>query len=101
MFQQKLDKASPRQMRHSEFIAQFTTDIRYIPGKDNIIADTMSRIDAIHTPNTIDFAELAKFQKSDSEFKELLNSNSSLQIKPFTVPGTDIEIFCDVSTSNT
>ena len=38
--------SSPRQLRHLEFIAQFTSDIRHIKGKDNVVADFPSRITA-------------------------------------------------------
>jgi cleavage and polyadenylation specificity factor subunit 1 len=41
-FQQKRDKCSPRQFNQLNFISQFTTDIRHIPGKDNIVADALS-----------------------------------------------------------
>jgi cleavage and polyadenylation specificity factor subunit 1 len=41
-FHQKRDKCSPRQFNHLDFISQFTTDIRYISGQDNIDADALS-----------------------------------------------------------
>jgi hypothetical protein len=46
-FNQNLDKCSPRQFRHLDYIGQFTTDIRYIRGQDNNVADALSRIEAI------------------------------------------------------
>ena len=51
-FHQKRDKCSPRQFRHLDFIAQFSTDIQHVTGQENIVADTISRIDAISTPVT-------------------------------------------------
>ncbi|XP_008178670.1 uncharacterized protein LOC103307937 [Acyrthosiphon pisum] len=47
-FNQKLDKCSPRQFRHLDYIGQFTTEIKHIPGKENITADLMSRIEQIN-----------------------------------------------------
>ena len=38
------DRHSPRQARHLDYVAQFTTDIRHISGSDNIPADTLSRM---------------------------------------------------------
>lgn len=35
-FDQKLDKASPRQQRQLEYLSQFTTEIVHIPGESNI-----------------------------------------------------------------
>ena len=34
---------SPRQLRHIDFISQFTTDLRYVKGTDNTPADALSR----------------------------------------------------------
>ena len=34
---------SPRQTRHLSFIAEFTTDIRHVPGASNVVADQLSR----------------------------------------------------------
>lgn len=46
-FRSKIRKASPRQLRHLDFIGQFTTDLRHIAGDENIVADTLSRINVI------------------------------------------------------
>jgi cleavage and polyadenylation specificity factor subunit 1 len=35
-FHQKRDKCSPRQFNHTDFISQFTTDIRHISGQENV-----------------------------------------------------------------
>ncbi len=37
------DAWTPRQGRHLSYVAEFTADIRYIPGKENVVADTLSR----------------------------------------------------------
>lgn len=71
-FQQKLEKASPRQIRYLDFLSQFTTDIRYLPGKDNIVADALSRVEAIHVEHLIDYSKLAENQRNDEELKQLL-----------------------------
>lgn len=35
-FKQLSEKASPRQIRYLDYISQFTTEIIYLPGKENI-----------------------------------------------------------------
>ncbi|CAH2090444.1 unnamed protein product [Euphydryas editha] len=95
-FRQELEKCSPRQFRHLEFITQFTADIRFTSGEENIIADTFSRIESISQP--IDFTDLAKAQETDQELKELIK-NSNLIVKKIHIPHYDHMIFCDVSTT--
>lgn len=94
-FSNRKDKCSPRQFRYLDFIAQFTTDIRHISGKDNIVADTLSRVEALSQP--IDLIQLAKSQQNDPELKSLLNGETSLRLRKTSVPGTTIELYCDDS----
>ena len=37
------DNRSPRQTRHLCYVAEFTSDVRYIKGEPNIVADALSR----------------------------------------------------------
>lgn len=98
-FQQKLEKASPRQQRHLEFISQFTLEIQHISGKDNIVADALSRLEEIKISPQIDFESLAKAQESDDELKELLLSqNSSLEFELIPILGSNCSLYCDTST---
>ena len=91
-FQQNLDKASPRQARQLDFIGQFTTDIQHIAGKDNVVADCMSRLDSI---TSLDYAELARAQREE----DLPNSEagSSLEWKQVKMED-NINLHCDIST---
>ncbi len=54
-----------------DYVMQFTSDIRYIKGKDNVIADSFSRlnVETITTEKslTIDFNKLADAQLQDEE----------------------------------
>ena len=51
------ERASLRQTRHLAFIAEFTTDIRYVKGETNFVADALSRpsVSAIHDGPVIDY----------------------------------------------
>ncbi|CAH8597566.1 unnamed protein product, partial [Heterobilharzia americana] len=59
----KHDNYSPREIRHLEFISQFTSDIRYIKGSKNEAADALSRMYVnVLERDRIDLAEMAKLQ---------------------------------------
>lgn len=85
----------PRQFRYLDYIGQFTTDIRYIPGKDNVVADTLSRINELQLP--LDYQALAKEQQADPELQNLLKEGSSLKLRKVKLPESDVEIYCDVA----
>lgn len=95
-FHNRKDKCSPRQYRHLDFIAQFSTDIRHISGRDNVVADALSRIEEIQTP-LVDIVALAKAQHADDELKELLRVGSSLALSKLTMPDASTKIYCDTS----
>ncbi|KAG6448445.1 hypothetical protein O3G_MSEX005483 [Manduca sexta] len=95
-FHERKKNCSPRQYRHLDFISQFTTDIRHISGKDNVVADTLSRIEELGV--VVDLETLAKGQASDPELSKLLEEGSSLRLEKLQVPGSRVPLYCDVST---
>lgn len=98
-FKQKSEKASPRQLRHLELIGQFTTNIVYVKGTENTVADALSRINSIWSTETIDFKALSESQNADAELQSLLLNETSLRLKKLAVPGQNEELFCDISSS--
>jgi RNase H-like domain found in reverse transcriptase/Reverse transcriptase (RNA-dependent DNA polymerase) len=93
------DAWTARQQRHLSFVAEYTSDVRHVPGKDNVVADALLRpVAAIAVPAEakIDFAELARQQQLCVETQELACSES-LQVQRVTVQGHDI--LCHMSTS--
>lgn len=97
-FLQRREKLPPPQLNQLFFISQFTTDIQYIKGEDNIVADTMSRIDINAIALDQDHDALAKSQATDSELKNLLQNGSSLSLTKISPPEAKSAIYCDVST---
>jgi cleavage and polyadenylation specificity factor subunit 1 len=93
---------SPRQQRHLAAISEFTTDIRHVSGKDNCVADALSRtvISAITTEIDIDYAAMATAQVEDPEIPAYRTALSNLVLEdvPFGVTGTTL--LCDVSTGH-
>lgn len=98
-FKQKPERASPRQIRHLDFISQFTTDIRHISGKENVVADCLSRSQDI---DLLDYTNMSTIQADDSELKEILNGDIKTQLKLslFKIPGSKKQIYCDTTKLN-
>ena len=94
------ERYTPRQIRHMDFISQFTTNI-HVNGIDNPAADALSRaeINAVITPPpVIDFAEFAAAQRDDPEIKQFQTPDSSLSLKALPIPTSEGTILCDMST---
>lgn len=99
-FQQNPEKTAPVQTNQLNFISQFTTDIQHIAGKENIVADLLSRIESIFNGDQIDFEKLAESQKFDIELKQI-KKNTSLNIKLIGIPNSNTSLWCDISTGRT
>ena len=85
---------SPRQTHHLSFIAEFTTDLQYIKGKFNVVADALLRINAVTGP-TIDFRQLAADQATSPEIAAYRTGISNLSLQD--VLYENISLLCDVS----
>lgn len=99
-FQQSNEKATPRQLRHLDFISQFSTNIQHISGIDNVVADTLSRINSISTvsfASSIDYNLIASKQVADEELIRMRNKKSSLKL--LDVKFHNVLLSCDVSTN--
>ena len=83
-FRKKSNQCSPRQFRHLDFISQFTTDIRHVSGKDNVVADALSRVEEIET--TLNFEAVSAAQNDDEELQKYRDGNSSLQLRLVRIP---------------
>lgn len=92
---------SPLQSRCLSYISQFTTDIRYISGENNVVADALSRhADTVHSINAQpDYESWQKDLQNDEEISELIGSkHSGLKLQQLLVPGCTKKIWCDSST---
>ncbi|GFY23135.1 transposon Tf2-11 polyprotein [Trichonephila clavipes] len=98
-FKQKPDKYIPRQLRHLEYISQFFTDIRYVVGTENKVADALSRveIDAIINPPILDYKKFAQTQLHVSEIQSLLKADSSIKLEKQHFPLEGVSLYCDMS----
>ncbi|BHF71836.1 hypothetical protein SprV_0401489700 [Sparganum proliferum] len=89
------DKYSPRQALHLDFTSQYTTDIRFLKGLCNQLADGLSRpdINAITRPS-IDLERMAELQNQPTFTESLQHTSIQLDDIPLSTTGT---ILCDVS----
>ena len=94
------DKYSPREIRHLDFLLQYTSDIRHVKGEHNTPADTLSRcISAFELQPLIDANLLATEQLKDTDLQHFCTSDSTgLVLQRFPIPGSDKLLSCDVST---
>ena len=93
------DRPSLRQLA---FIAEFTTDIRYVKGETNFVADALSRLSVSVIDNTsaINYKELSADQTLDAEFTRLRHSTSSTINFQLLKSFDNHLIWCDVSTGH-
>ena len=94
------DPWSSRQQRHLTYTSEFTTDVRHIGGKNNIVADTLSRgeISAITSPHPgVDYNAMVAAQRTD-EGITVRTATTSLVIRDVTLGNNGELICCDIST---
>lgn len=89
------EKCTPRQFRYLDYISQFTTDVRYIPGKENVVADALSRVEEV--TYSLDYKALAQSQDADPELQDLLLNGSSLKLRKISLIDSNIPVYCDTS----
>ena len=96
------ERPSLRQSRQLAFKAEFTTDIRYVKGETNFVADALSRpsVSAIDNTSAINYKELSADQALDAEFTRLRHSTSSTMNFKLLKSFDNHLIWCDVSTGH-
>ena len=97
------DRHSPRETRHLDYVAQFCTDVRHVPGRDNVAPDTLSRTVAMllaPQPPLDDFEALAGAQREDAELLAFCNTDHGLELRD-AVLGNGQTLIVDESTGVT
>ena len=91
------DTWTSRQQYHLSYISEFTTDIQHIQGKDNFVADSLSRTTIDSVQLGIDYAMMATDQAEDPEVQFYQTTPSSLVLQDFTFGAHGTTLLCDLS----
>ena len=102
------DAWSARRQRQLAYVAEYTSDIRHVPGVQNVVADSLSRppavagqppaVAAVAPPAStgpLSWRELADGQSTWAEMEELKKS-AVLQLEVVNAQG--VAVWCDMST---
>lgn len=94
---------SPRQERYLNYIAQFSTNIQFINGSSNFVADALSRLEVDNINSYPDLDSLKLAQDSDIELQFLLQKQRSNTVKfhlsQENVSLANIKLWCETSSS--
>ena len=96
----KTDKHSPRTFRHLDNISQFTSDIRHIPGTENVPADALSRlpVSSILTPSSIHLTAMVQDQPALDSLDLTFDEYSCCKFSQVSLPVSEGTIRCDTAT---
>ena len=92
---------SNRQQRHLAYISEYTTDIQHIKGKDNPVADSLSRATMHSVQLGIDYSAMATDQAKDPEVQSYKTIRSNLALQDIPIGSHGVTLLCDTSTGQT
>ena len=90
-FKSQSSLKSDRQQRHLSFISEYVSDILFIKGSQNVIADCLSRPANVITIDVCDLQEIAKQQVTDEEVKSYAD-----HLKQYEIDNNE-KLLCDIS----
>jgi hypothetical protein len=96
------DPWTARQCRHLAYVAEFTSDVQHVAGRDNIVADALSRppVASLVPPSppasaSSDLQSLASRQRGCADTQQACQS-SSLRVQDYELHG--VKLLCDFTT---
>lgn len=89
---------SARQQRQLSAISEFTTDIQHVAGKDNYVADCLSRVGVASVHLGLDYHAMALDQAADTEIKDYRSAPTALKLEDVVFDEADATLLCDIST---
>lgn len=93
------DPLSARQQRHLAYVSEFSTDITHVSGKNNVVADCLSRNAVNDVTLGLDFLAMARDQSQSPDIQAYRNATASgLSLVDVQVTEYGPTMLCDVST---
>ena len=90
------DAWTSRQQRHLSTFAETCCTIEYLPGKQNAVADALSRVEISTIQLGVNYQDLAAAQLTDLETEDAKTSITNLRWKVVKIGETSL--LCDIST---
>ena len=105
-FASSSDRWTPRQQRHLAVISEYTTDVRHVEGRNNAVADALSRVEICEnpvcmaaTPQDLNHCSMAQAQQVDAGVQAYnLTAITQLALADLPIPGANTSLLCDIST---
>ena len=89
---------SARQQHHLAYISKFMTDIRHLQGKDDHVADVLSKATISAVQDGIDYSAMATAQQGDPAFHAYCTAISSLKLENVPFGPGNITLLYNTST---
>ncbi|CAL9694266.1 unnamed protein product [Knipowitschia caucasica] len=88
---------SGRQQRQLSATSEYTTDIQHVAGRENVVADCLSRAVAGSVHLGLDYAEMAADQVADPEVQSYRTAPTALRVQEVVFEDANATLLCDVS----
>ncbi|XP_010788225.1 signal transducer and activator of transcription 4-like, partial [Notothenia coriiceps] len=89
---------SARQQRQLSYISEFTTDIKQVAGKSNLVADCLSRVVIGAVQLGLDYTRMAADQVTDPGVQALKVEGAGVRLEDVVFGDAGVTLLCDVST---
>lgn len=91
------DPWSARQQRHLATIAEFFTDVRHIKGKNNVVADVLSRSPVDHVYLGVNYNQISRAQQDSRFIEDTRTSITGMTLRDVVFESDESSLLCDVS----
>jgi len=98
-FKSGRERPSDRQQRHLSLLNEFATDIVYVAGKENVVADTLSRSFS-NVLSAVSASKIKSFDLISLAKNQIGLSFDGHNVKEFPVGVKDLKLSCEVSHVN-